>query len=233
MRQPMKKQTEQPMASSPGSGAAEAGPLPVFPPVRAALLRVVLPVLLVALLPRPSLAAVGGSWTSVLGDSGADGVLVGGASTLAAAAIPLPEQVPEAEYDRPVPLHPEAEQAIGRLRSPWCPGFMLEVCPSPDAAAFRDTLRIMANEGVDADSLVEWALARHGEEWSALPRSRGAGLLAWLGPPLALLLGIGVVVLVLRHIRKSPDSEGESAPLTEAEEQRIEEALREMEREGR
>ena len=142
----------------------------------------------------------------------------------------------EATADAPVPLHPEAERAIGRLRSPWCPGFMLEVCPSPQAAAFRDTLRMMAQQGVEADSLVEWALARHGEEWRAMPRAEGTGLLAWIIPPVILILGAAVVVVVLRRLRR--DSEGyrtgEDVPeMSEDEERRIEEALRDLEWEGR
>lgn len=137
--------------------------------------------------------------------------------------------------DQPVPLHPEAEEAIGRLRSPWCPGFMLEVCPSPQAAAFRDTLRMMAQQGIRSDSLVEWTLARYGEEWRALPEARGTGLLAWLIPPIMLILGAGVVVVVLRRLRKSSEGyrPGEAPELSEEDEQRIQEALEELEWEGR
>ncbi len=140
------------------------------------------------------------------------------------------------EADDPVRLHPEAEEAIGRLRSPWCPGFMLEVCPSPDASAFRDTLRMMAHQGVESDSLVEWALARHGEEWRAMPRAQGTGLLAWIIPPVILVLGAGLVVVVLRRLRKGSGGyrAGEDLPeISEDEERRIQEALRDLEWEGR
>ena len=68
--------------------------------------------------------------------------------------------------------HPEALKAIDRIKSPFCPGFMLEVCPSPYAAALRDTLDIMAREGLESDSLVAWALARYGDTLSALPPAR-------------------------------------------------------------
>lgn len=137
--------------------------------------------------------------------------------------------------DGPVPLHPEAEEAIGRLRSPWCPGFMLEVCPSPDAAAFRDSLRMLANQGVEADSLVEWTLARYGEEWRALPQARGTGLLAWIIPPAVLVLGAGIVIVVLRRLRKTSEGyrPGEAPELSDEEEERLQEALRELDWEGR
>lgn len=153
--------------------------------------------------------------------------------------LPSDETAPSdslgARNDQPVPLHPEAEEAIARLRSPWCPGFMLEVCPSPQAAELRDTLRMMAQEGIGADSLVEWTLARYGEEWRALPEARGTGLLAWLIPPAMLILGAGIVVVVLRRLRKGSEGyrPGEAPELSEEDERRLQEALDELEWEGR
>jgi cytochrome c-type biogenesis protein CcmH/NrfF len=82
-----------------------------------------------------------------------------------------------------------AEAAIARLRSPYCPGLMLEVCPSTQAELLRDSIRTMAAQGRSADAIVEDVLARHGEEWRAVPRRTGAGLWAWLIPPFALALG--------------------------------------------
>ena len=73
-----------------------------------------------------------------------------------------------------------ADAAIGRLRSPFCPGLMLEVCPSPPAEALRDSIRGMAAEGQGVEQIVEGVLARHGEEWRAVPKRSGVGLLAWL-----------------------------------------------------
>src|SRR5687767_6561234 len=88
-----------------------------------------------------------------------------GALLVAAPSLPAAAQ---AQHERP-PVdsgphspHPEALKAIDRVKSPFCPGFMLEVCPSPYAAALRDTLDIMARDGIKADSLVDWALARYG-----------------------------------------------------------------------
>jgi len=127
---------------------------------------------------------------------------------------------------------PEAVEAISRLKSPYCPGFMLEVCPSQQAKELRDTIEVLARSGMDAEGIVEWVLDRHGEEWRALPRTEGKGLIAWLGPPLALLLGTGVVVGVLLRIRKrrGPEGAGDGAApeLSEDAERRLEEAVREF-----
>ena len=126
--------------------------------------------------------------------------------------------------------HSEALEAIDRVKSPFCPGFMLEVCPSPYAAALRDTLDTMARRGISADSLVEWTLARYGDTLRALPRARGRSLIAWIVPPLAVTLGIAAVVLVLRKIR-SPREELLGEDVSDEERERLNEALRELEAE--
>lgn len=129
--------------------------------------------------------------------------------------------------------HPEAQRAIDRLRSPFCPGLMLEVCPSPQAAELRDTLQEMARRGASSDSLVTWMLATYGEEWRAVPEARGKGLLAWVLPPLVLLGGIGLITGVLyvhrRSRRREESVEEESPDLSAEERERLEEALRELE----
>lgn len=133
----------------------------------------------------------------------------------------------------PEEIHPEALRAIGRLRSPYCPGLMLEVCPSPGADDLRDTLNVMAQSGMASDSLVEWALARYGEEWRAVPQTEGTGLLAWVMPPAVLILGIGLVVVALRRLR-SDRPEGEDAPrISQEDERKLARALEDLEREGR
>ena len=156
-------------------------------------------------------------------------------AALSLAALPAPA-AGQAQHERPPAgdgphtPHPEATEAIDRLKSPFCPGFMLEVCPSPYAAALRDTLDVMARDGVPSDSLVEWALARYGDTLSALPPARGRSLIAWLVPPAAVLLGIAAVVIVLRRFRR-PHGGPPPQQVSDEEKRRLDEALRELEAE--
>lgn len=129
----------------------------------------------------------------------------------------------------PEELHPEAGEAISRLRSPYCPGFMLEVCPSREAEALRDSIQMLAEEGFGADSLVEWMIASHGEEYRAFPKRSGAGLLAWAMPPAALLVGLGLVVVALRRMKGPAVAGGPSEGLTEDERHRLKAALAQLE----
>lgn len=150
--------------------------------------------------------------------------LIGGAVDNAAAQ----------RVDRPNAL--EAEKAIQQLRSPYCPGFMLEVCTSSAAAALRDSIYDLAAEGATADELIEWMISRHGEEWRALPKRSGAGLWAWLIPPFAILIGATAVVGWLRANRSSESSTASAPaatpPVSQEERSRIAAALREWEASG-
>jgi cytochrome c-type biogenesis protein CcmH/NrfF len=127
-------------------------------------------------------------------------VVVPGGLVAAPAGAQIPAGV-EGSYEP----HPEARRAISKLLSPYCPGFMLEVCPSSEAQALRDSIHARALQGASSDELVEWMLADYGEEYRAVPQSRGSGLFAWILPPLALLLGGLGVVMALRRFRPVPE----------------------------
>lgn len=126
-------------------------------------------------------------------------------------------------------LHPEASEAISKLFSPFHPpSEMLEICRDPRAVALRDSINAMAYGGLPADSIIERVLAVHGEEYRALPKRSGRGLLAWMMPPAMLVAGMAVVVLVLRRL-KGPAPVGGRAELTDDERERLDAALAELE----
>lgn len=133
----------------------------------------------------------------------------------------------------PSERHPEAQQAIDELKSPYCPGLMLEVCPSPGGMALRDSLQELAQEGRTADELVNWVVANHGEKWRALPKRSGMSLfMAWLVPPIGVLLGLGLVIVALRRMRaNAPRPVTREAPLSSDEEDRLRAAMRELDAE--
>lgn len=154
-----------------------------------------------------------------------------GVFTLAFLLIPVvslhPQETPR--LDEPVQPNPEGDAAISRLKSPFCPGMMLEVCPSPQAKILRDTIQIMAAEGATADSLVNWMLASYGEQYRAVPRTSGSGLFAWVMPPLALVGGLLLLVVALRHFRARREPEPAPAQaLSEEDESVLAEALKEL-----
>ena len=151
------------------------------------------------------------------------------AMAMVAQGQPLVAQDQDEALRGPLEPHPAADEAIARLKSPYCPGQMLEVCTSYTGALLRDSMQAMAREGWTTDELVEWMLARHGEEYLAYPRVSGRGLLAWLVPPAAIVLGILAVVVALRYMRRgAPPEKTVSTELSSEEEDRLREALKDM-----
>lgn len=144
----------------------------------------------------------------------------------------------QAQYERPPEVegpyerHPEAVEAIRELKSPYCPGLMLEVCPSSGGAALRDSIETLADSGWSSGEIVEWVIANHGESYRALPPREGAALLAWLMPPAGVLLGLVVVLVALRRMRRRREEDGppaQDSPVSPEDEERLEEALRDLE----
>ena len=151
---------------------------------------------------------------------------------MACLLIIAPAALDAQDVSLPQTQHPEAEKAIAVLKSPYCPGLMLEVCTSLQGAALRDSLQAMAEEGGTADELVDWVIANHGEVYLALPRAEGRGLLAWVVPPAVFLLGLTLVIGSLRVMKRNAGPEEEnSAELSSAEEKRLASALRQLEEE--
>ncbi len=130
---------------------------------------------------------------------------------------------------QPRDMHPAAREAISKIRSPYCPGLMLEVCPSREAQWLRDSIQAGAVAGLSADSLLEMVIAAHGEEYRAFPKSSGVGLLAWVIPPAALLVGLGLVLVALKKLR-GPRGEGVvEGDITDQERDLLNAALAELE----
>ena len=128
----------------------------------------------------------------------------------------------------PETVHPEARRAISEIRSPYCPGLMLEVCPSPDAAVLRDSIDSLARSGLEADSIVELMIARYGEEWRAVPRREGAGWWAWLMPAGVLLLGSLTVAFVLSRRRRDAVPTGASGSTRPEDEEKLRRAMSDL-----
>jgi cytochrome c-type biogenesis protein CcmH/NrfF len=133
--------------------------------------------------------------------------------------------------DGPYQRLPAAVEAIKRLKSPYCPGQMLSTCPSPTGAALRDSISDLAEEGWTTEELVEWVLGRHGEIYRALPKTEGVGLMAWLGPPAAGMVGVFTIIFLLaRTYRRREGLLAEPfEEVSDEDEQRLDEALKALE----
>ena len=73
---------------------------------------------------------------------------------------PLTAQDQDDALREPREPHPAADEAIARLKSPYCPGLMLEVCTSYTGTLLRDSMQVMAREGWTTDELSRIARER-------------------------------------------------------------------------
>ena len=148
---------------------------------------------------------------------------------LLVSALLLGPSVAFAQENEAHQYHPAAQEAISKIRSPFCPGQTLEICPSWQAEVLRDSIDQWASNGLTADSLIELVVATHGEEYRGFPQRSGTGLLAWVIPPAALILGLGLVVLALRRLRGPARQTVGQSGLTEEEREQLDAALAELE----
>ena len=88
----------------------------------------------------------------------------------------------------------------GDMMSPFCPGRTLADCPSPNAAAWREEIRLWVDAGTP-DAVIRARLQARmpGTDLAAGPR----GPLGWALPGLILLAGLGILVAALRRVTRA------------------------------
>jgi len=94
----------------------------------------------------------------------------------------------------------------------------------------RDSIRDQAEAGLSSDSIVEFWVARYGEQYRAFPTFRGAGRVAWLTPFVALLAGLLVAWRVVARRARGRATTEPAAEVTPEEHRRLAEALEELDR---
>jgi cytochrome c-type biogenesis protein CcmH/NrfF len=88
----------------------------------------------------------------------------------------------------------QANQLLGKIMSPFCPGLTLANCPSPNAETLRVAIRGRLAAGEPSDAIMESLVLVYGEEVRGAPRPRGLGLVLWTLPFVAL--GVAAVGLL-------------------------------------
>lgn len=123
-----------------------------------------------------------------------------------------------------------ANEAMTQLRSPVTPSHTVDMCPS--VGPLRDSIRVAAASGWTTDQIVEDVIARHGEHIRMLPKSRGAGLWAWIATPLVLLIGAGLIFARLRSDQQKTPPPNPASSLSDGDRARVAAAMREWEQTG-
>ena len=140
--------------------------------------------------------------------------LIRAAALLLLAVLAAMSIVP-ASAQRYEELPPELEERAQRIYSgvmcPQCAGQTIDESNAPIAEAMRTAIRAQLRDGAADDTIVDSLVQSYGEGILASPPTRGFSLLAWLIPPLALLLGGAIVAFAIRNMRGRPVAEPAAA----------------------
>lgn len=113
-------------------------------------------------------------------------------------------------------------RAISRdIRCPVCQGETIDDSSAPISRDLRLIIRERLVAGDTDDQVVDYIVARFGEFVLFNPRATGSNLILWLAAPALLLSGVAVAVVAQRR------RGGAEAALTETEEARLREILKE------
>lgn len=97
--------------------------------------------------------------------------------------------------------------AIARaLMCPVCAGQTVAESNAQLAVQMREEIRRRLARGESRDQILAYFVGQFGDSVLAAPPKRGAGLVLWLTPVAALLIGLVVMVRYLRRITRPPAS---------------------------
>ena len=114
------------------------------------------------------------------------------------------ERAPMVKMDDPVVLSLGA-----RLRCPVCQGMPIGESPAPMAQdMMREVRRLRVEEGQSEEQIAAHFTERYGT-WVLLdPPKQGFGLLVWMLPPAALMIGLGAALGSVAHKRAVAAAQG-------------------------
>ena len=112
----------------------------------------------------------------------------------------------------------EQAQAIDRsLICPVCPGETIDQSQVPLAQQMRDMVRQKLGAGESAEEIRQYFVERYGTSVLAEPPKQGFHLVAWIIPPMIVVMGCFLLLLVLKGLRRTPDPMRGSDMLREEE----------------
>jgi len=136
--------------------------------------------------------------------------------------------IASAEYTLDPALEVEAQWVYGQVLSPFCPGKLLRDCPSRAASTLKDDIRKKIDDGKSREEVIQELYLIYGDEISAVPRTSGFGLVAWITPALFAVIGFLSLTFWLKSRQGNAAEElAEVPPLTEHMEKTIDKLLNE------
>jgi cytochrome c-type biogenesis protein CcmH len=99
------------------------------------------------------------------------------------------------------PSDDEVNAIAKQLYCPVCENVPLDVCPTQACEQWRETIREKLALGWSDDQIKTYFVQQYGDRVLATPPARGLNWLVYVLPPLAALIGLGILIAVLRKWR--------------------------------
>ncbi len=100
------------------------------------------------------------------------------------------------------PTDDEVNAVASQLYCPVCENTPLDVCPTQACAQWRDLIRLMLSQGKSEAEIKQYFVDNYGARVLNEPPRTGLNWLAYLVPPVVILLGAGFLVRALRGMKK-------------------------------
>lgn len=109
------------------------------------------------------------------------------------------------------PTDDEVNAVAKQLYCPVCENTPLDVCPTQACAQWRDLIRLMLSQGKSEAEIKRYFVDHYGARVLNEPPRTGLNWLAYIVPPVVILLGAGFLVRALRGMKKPAQAEGSHA----------------------
>ncbi len=108
----------------------------------------------------------------------------------------------------------EVNAVAKKLYCPVCESTPLDVCPTQACADWRELIRTQLSEGKTEEEILAYFAQQYGDGVLAEPPRRGFGLLLWLFPIVAIVLGGIFFSRYMASLRETAVSEPVPPPST-------------------
>ena len=124
-------------------------------------------------------------------------ILLPAAATLVfagTAAVPAMAQEPT-----PVITDDEVNRIASQMFCPVCENIPLDVCPTQACHQWRETIRLLLAEGKTEQEIKDHFVLQYGDRVLAQPPRTGFNWLVYVIPPLVIVLGAVMLVIVMKN----------------------------------
>ena len=122
---------------------------------------------------------------------------------------------PVSAQGRP-PTDDEVNTIAKQLYCPVCENTPLDVCATQACAQWRDLIRLMLSQGKSEAEIKQYFVDNYGARVLNEPPREGLNWLAYLVPPVVILIGVGFLVRALRAMKKTVAAAPPQGPKTDA-----------------